>query len=71
MYVLFVTRWIAACQAVHGIFQERILEWVAISFSRDLLNPGIKPTSPALKADSLPLSHWGSPYMLTDRWLKW
>ena len=30
---LFVTQWIAACQAVHGIFQERILEWVAISFS--------------------------------------
>ena len=33
---------------VHGIFQARILEWVAISFSRDLPNPRIKPTSPAL-----------------------
>ena len=31
---LFVTQWIVACQAVHGIFQERILEWVAISFSK-------------------------------------
>ena len=25
--------------------------------------PGIKPVSPALQADSLPLSHWGSPYV--------
>ena len=34
--------------SVHGIFQARILEWVAISFSRDLPNPRIEPTSPAL-----------------------
>ena len=26
----------------------------------DLPDPRIKPTSPALQADSLPLSHWGS-----------
>ena len=26
--------------SVHGIFQARVLEWVAISFSEDLLNPG-------------------------------
>ena len=32
----------------------RILEWVAYPFSRDLPNPGIKPGSPALQADSLP-----------------
>ena len=31
-----------------------MLEWVAISFSRDLPDPGIKPGSPALQADSLP-----------------
>ena len=31
-----------------------MLEWVAISFSRDLCNPGIKSGSPALQADSLP-----------------
>ena len=29
--------------SVHGISQARILEWVAISFSRDLANPGRKP----------------------------
>ena len=34
--------------SVHGIFQARILEWVAISFSRDLPGPGIEPPSPAL-----------------------
>ena len=31
--------------SVHGIFQARILEWVAISYSRDLPEPGIKSTS--------------------------
>ena len=40
--------------SVHGILQARILEWVAISFSRDLPNPGIEPMSPALQVDSLP-----------------
>ena len=28
--------------------QSRIQEWIAISFSRDLPNPGIKRMSPAL-----------------------
>ena len=42
--------------SVHGISQERILEWVAISFSReDLPDPGIKTGSLALQADSLPI----------------
>ena len=42
---------------VHQISQAGVLEWVAISFSRDLPYPGIKPASPvspALQADSLP-----------------
>ena len=33
--------------SAHGISQARILERVAISSSRDLSNPGIKPVSPA------------------------
>ena len=33
--------------SVHGIFQGRLLKWVAISFSL-VPNPGIKPTSPDL-----------------------
>ena len=43
--------------SVHGILQTRRLEWVAISFFRDLPDPGIEPTSPefpALQADALP-----------------
>ena len=47
--------------SVHGISQARILEWVAMPSSRD---PRIEPKSPAypaLQADSLPLSHRGSP----------
>ena len=38
---------------VHGILQARMLEWAAISFSKDLPDPGIEPRSPALLADSL------------------
>ena len=34
--------------SVHRIFLARLLEWVAISSSGDLLNPGIELTSPAL-----------------------
>ena len=40
--------------------------WSGLTFPPpgDLPDPGIEPTSPvarALQADSLPLSHWGSP----------
>ena len=50
--------------SVHENFQARILEWVAISYSRDLPVPGIEPTfsaSPELQVYSLSLSHLGSP----------
>ena len=29
--------------SVHGILQARLLEWLAIPFSRDLPNPGLNP----------------------------
>ena len=45
--------------SVHGVLQTRILEWVAISFSRDLPNPGVEPGSPVLQADSFWLSQQG------------
>ena len=32
--------------SVHEILQARILEWVAMPFSRDRPDPGFKPTSP-------------------------
>ena len=44
---------------VHAISQARILEWVAISFSKG--SSGLKPVSLAWQVDSLPLSHLGSP----------
>ena len=31
--------------SVHGSLQAGILEWVAVSFSMGLLDPGIEPTS--------------------------
>ena len=37
-----------------GILQARILEWVAMHPSRGHPNPGIKPRSSALQANSLP-----------------
>ena len=52
--------------SVHGILQARILEWVAISFSRDLSDPGIKPRSPALQADSLLSELPGKPLLTED-----
>ena len=47
--------------SVHGILQERILEWVAFPFSRGLPDPGIEPGSPALQANSLPAKLPGKP----------
>ena len=45
----------------HGILLARILEWVAISFSRDLPNPGIKLRSSTLQSGSLPSEPQGKP----------
>ena len=39
--------------SIHGIFQARVLEWVAFPSPGDLPDPGIEPGSPALQADSL------------------
>ena len=43
--------------SVHGILQARILEWVAIPFSRG----SSQPMYPALKAESLPSELPGNP----------
>ena len=56
--------------SVHGISQARVLEWIAVSFYRVLSQPKDPSHGPkidftsALQADSLPLSHQGSPYLL-------
>ena len=39
--------------SLHRILQARILEWVAIPFSRNSPDPGIEPKSSALQTDSL------------------
>ena len=53
---LFVTPWTVAHQSPlsMGIIQTRILEQVAMPSSRGSSQPGIKPRSSALQADSLP-----------------
>ena len=53
--------------SVQGILQARILEWVAFPPPGNLPDPGIKPAfplAPAFQADSLLLSHWGSPKLI-------
>ena len=53
---LFATPWTVAYQAPPFMGFSRqgyFMEWVAISFSRDLPDSGIEPGSPALLADAL------------------
>ena len=60
---LFMTPWTIACQAPLSMGFSRQEYWSQLPFPSpgDLPDPGIEPVSPTLKADSLPLSHWGSP----------
>ena len=72
----FVTTESLSGSSVHGTSQARILQWVAIAFSRGASQPrdgtsiswGMEPASPegwnppALQMDSLLLSHQGSPH---------
>ena len=55
--------------SVHGIFQVRTLDWVAISFFRVFSNPGIKPMSlmsPALAGRSFtPNTTWEAHLLVT------
>ena len=57
--------------SVHGILQARILEWVAIPFSRELPDQGIKPRSPAMRADSLPSEPPGKCFELAVSNIGW
>ena len=47
--------------SVHGILQARILQRVAMPFTRGSSQPRGKSASPALQADSLPTEPWGKP----------
>ena len=70
MYMLLAQSYPSLCDSmdcspsgssVHGIPQPRLLECVAIPFSRDLPNSGINPECPALQADSLSSEPPGKP----------
>jgi len=47
--------------SIHGIFQARILEWVAISFSRESSRVRYQTWGSTLQADSLPSKPPGNP----------
>ena len=53
------TPWTVACQAPLSMEFSRQEYWSGMPFPSpgDLPDPGIKPLSPALQADSLPPSH--------------
>ena len=55
---------------VHGIFQARVMEWVAISSFWGFPNPGIEPGSPTLQVDTLPSKPQGKPITLADFYFK-
>ena len=57
-----VTPWTAAHQAPLSMGFPRHEYWSGLPFPSpgDLHNPGVKPKSPVLQADSLPQSHQGS-----------
>ena len=69
--------------SVHEIFQAMILEWVAVSYPRGIFpTQGSNPHLLHWQADSLPLSHQGSPAYclcifvswnksLVKQWLRW
>ena len=51
--------------SVHRILQARILEWITITASRGLPNPGIKPTPPTLAGVFFITEPPGKPFPLT------
>ena len=58
--------------SVHGILQARILQWVAISFSRGSFLPRDQTHEPLLlqwQVDFLPLNHQGRPKHLVFKYL--
>ena len=53
------------CSSVRGMFQARVMEWVAISCSRPTQGSNPHLLRPLhWQADSLPLSHLGSPQLI-------
>ena len=53
--------------SVHGLSQARVLEWVAMPFSRGSSQPGMKPKSPALAGRFFTAEPPGKP--LAGEWI--
>ena len=68
--LLFLTPWTVAHQAPLSMGFPRQEYWSGLPFSSpgDLPDPGVKPTSPALQADSLPSELPGKPLWLFLTW---
>ena len=66
---LLQTPWTVACQTPLSRAFPKQEYWSGLPFpsSGDLPDPGIKPVSPALQADSLPLNHQGSSMVPLDK----
>ena len=62
---LFAIPWTEVCQAPPSMEFSRLEHWSGLPFPSpgDLPDPGIETMSPALQVDSLPLNHWGSPWL--------
>ena len=62
---LFETPWTAACQAPLSMGFPKQKYWSGLPFPSpgDVPNPGIKPESPALQADSLPFEPPRKPHV--------
>ena len=68
---LCATPWTVARQASLSMGFSRQEYWSGLPCPPpgDLPTPGIKPRSPALQVDSLPLSHQGSPQIWNVSWI--
>ena len=62
---LFATPWTIAHQVSLSMGFSRQEYWSELPCptTRYLSDAGIKSTSPSLQVDSLPLNHWGNPYI--------
>jgi len=62
-FILFVTLWTVAHHASLSMGFSRQESWSGLPFPppENPPDPRIEPVSPALQANSLPLSHQGSP----------
>ena len=65
LYPTLATPWTVACQAPPSVGISRQQYWSRLPFPSlgDLPDPGIKPGSPALQADSLPTELRGKPFL--------